>query len=176
MKYFYDFEFLDDGNTIDQISLGIVREDNAMLYWINSEFDWSSESSWNRAPEQMKWLVENVKPYVDDVSMFQQQDLVTLCCDKNHLVKTLSTFIVSDPDLWGYYSSYDHVALAQLFGPMIKWPYNTMHTNDIKQLMSMFNVKKNQLPKNDNCHNALSDALWCRDAFYEIEKLLNCKF
>ena len=37
MKYFLDTEFIEDGKTIDLISIGIVCEDNRTLYYQNSE-------------------------------------------------------------------------------------------------------------------------------------------
>ena len=46
MKYFLDTEFIEDGKTIDLISIGIVAEDNRSLYLINSECDWSKASPW----------------------------------------------------------------------------------------------------------------------------------
>ena len=39
MRIFYDTEFLDDGKTIDLISIGMVAEDGRELYAVSSEFD-----------------------------------------------------------------------------------------------------------------------------------------
>ena len=39
MKYFIDTEFVDDGKTIDLISIGIVAEDGRELYVESADFD-----------------------------------------------------------------------------------------------------------------------------------------
>jgi hypothetical protein len=48
MKYFYDCEFIEDGKTIDLISIGVVREDGAELYLESNEFDPDKASDWVR--------------------------------------------------------------------------------------------------------------------------------
>ena len=40
MRYFYDTEFLEDGETIDLISIGIVAEDGREYYAVNLNADW----------------------------------------------------------------------------------------------------------------------------------------
>ena len=44
MKYFLDTEFIEDGKTIDLISIGIVSEDGRELYCENSDCDLSRAS------------------------------------------------------------------------------------------------------------------------------------
>lgn len=160
MKIAYDFEFLDDGEIIDPISAGFVAEDGRTLYWINNQFNW------NRDSEQMSWLTLNVLPYLHDVP-----EGVTIIQTSKALFKSSLRMFLSrggEPELWGYYSSYDHVALAQIFGPMIAWPFKkTMHTNDIKQMCDLFNIKKSELPREDSSvvHNAYHDALWTMNAY-----------
>ena len=39
MKIFFDTEFLEDGKTIDLISIGLVREDGKELYLINKDMN-----------------------------------------------------------------------------------------------------------------------------------------
>ena len=46
MKYFLDTEFIDDGVTIDLISIGIIAEDGREFYYINEEFDPTKASQW----------------------------------------------------------------------------------------------------------------------------------
>jgi len=38
MRYWYDTEFIEDGSTIDLISIGIVAEDGREYYAISTEF------------------------------------------------------------------------------------------------------------------------------------------
>lgn len=51
--YCYDTEFLEDGHTIDLISIGIVCEDGREYYAINSDADWDRI-------RKDDWLMENV--------------------------------------------------------------------------------------------------------------------
>jgi hypothetical protein len=72
----------------------------------------------------------------------------------------------TDPDmlphveLWANYGAYDHVALAQLFGPMIDLPEGMpMFTRDIQQEAARLGLKDSDLPQQgEGLHNALSDA------------------
>ena len=53
MKYFYDTEFIDDGRTIDLISIGVAAEDGREYYGISTEFN----------PERAgRWVRTNVLP------------------------------------------------------------------------------------------------------------------
>ena len=55
MRYFYDTEFLEDGRTIDLISIGIVAEDGRELYLVNANAPWSRI-------RRHDWLMDNVVP------------------------------------------------------------------------------------------------------------------
>src|SRR5258708_33864740 len=46
MRYFIDTEFVEDGHTIDLISIGIVCEDGRELYMQSAEFDAEKASDW----------------------------------------------------------------------------------------------------------------------------------
>jgi hypothetical protein len=65
-----------------------------------------------------------------------------------------------DPQLWAWFAAYDHVALCQLFGPMVDLPAGfPQRTNDLAQLAAMSNTRA--FPEfNDAQHHALSDARW----------------
>ena len=55
MKYFYDTEFVEDGITIDLVSIGIVAEDGREYYAVSSEFDLNKFMA-------RDWMMENVFP------------------------------------------------------------------------------------------------------------------
>ena len=42
MRYFYDTEFIEDGSTIELVSIGIVAEDGREFYAVSTEFDASN--------------------------------------------------------------------------------------------------------------------------------------
>lgn len=48
MKYFLDTEFIEDGKTIDLISIALVAEDGRELYLCNQECDFSKACVWVR--------------------------------------------------------------------------------------------------------------------------------
>lgn len=95
-------------------------------------------------------------------------------------------------ELWGYYSDYDHVVFCWLFGKMLDLPEGfPMYTKDLKQSYDFYNKnfkKRKSLsavmphlidfenlkdhpdyPKQENEHNALSDARWNKK-LYEFLK------
>ena len=48
MKYFYDTEFIDNGRTIELISIGVAAEDGREYYAISTEFNPERAGSWVR--------------------------------------------------------------------------------------------------------------------------------
>jgi hypothetical protein len=65
--YWYDTEFLEDGRTIDLISIGIVAEDGREYYAVSDE---TTRGKLNRRIRKHDWLMANVvpslpKPYGD---------------------------------------------------------------------------------------------------------------
>ena len=49
MRYFYDTEFIEDGRTIDLVSIGVVAEDGREYYAVSTEFDARKAGPWVRA-------------------------------------------------------------------------------------------------------------------------------
>ncbi|MGH3586987.1 MAG: polyadenylate-specific 3'-exoribonuclease AS [Pseudonocardia sp.] len=165
MRIFYDTEFIEDGTTIDLISIGMVAEDGRELYAVSSEFDVAKLHA-------NPWLVENVWPSLPQV---QHGPGVRCKCPYGHLdlddpavrpraqiARLVADFIraTPDPQLWAYYAAYDHVAYAQLFGRMIDLPDGLpMHTGDLVQEAQRLGLTPADLPEQpDGLHNALADA------------------
>jgi hypothetical protein len=48
MKYFYDTEFIDNGRTIELISIGVAAEDGREYYAVSTEFDPDRAGAWVR--------------------------------------------------------------------------------------------------------------------------------
>lgn len=144
MKYFYDTEFLEDGETIDLISIGIVAEDGREYYAVNLNADWPRIS-------RHQWLSKNVFPQLPDASTWKP---------KNQIRDEVKAFLLATPntELWAWFSAYDHVVLAQLFGRMIDLPDGIpMYTNDVRSLVDLTGI--DQLPKQKSgAHDALQDA------------------
>jgi len=154
VKYFYDTEFLEDGHTIDLISIGIVAEDGREYYAVSLDTDW------HRVAEH-EWLAVNVLPSLP--RMFEGPEWKT----RDQISFEVRQFITGDRrdnELWAYYSAYDHVALCQLFGRMIDLPPSVpMFSHDIKAEADR--LQAYPLPVQDTGHhNALEDARWNKRA------------
>jgi hypothetical protein len=134
----FDTEFIEDGRTIDLLSIGLVRADGATYYAESAEADRS------RANE---WVVANVLP-----------SLTGPIKPRAQIAAEIVRFAGPSPEFWAYYADYDWVALCQLYGRMIDlpdgWP---MYCRDLKQHADEHGW---QLAQDDSRHNALSDALW----------------
>lgn len=166
MKYFYDTEFIEDGKTIDLISIGIVAEDGRTYYAISKEFKPRKASQWVKDNVLSKLPSRKISFYdspriKEEWRAWKSREQI-----KNDIIE----FIGEDkPEFWAYYADYDHVALCQLFGKMIDLPKGyPMYTNDLKQLC---NSKGNPtLPKTENEHNALDDAKWVKEMYNFLTK------
>lgn len=173
---FYDLEFLEDGRSIELISIGMVCDDGREYYAVNSD------APWERIREN-DWLIRNVLPSLPitgrtsldsylaiPANSYPKTTLNMVGADtKDTLVKPhwvianqVRDFIQAVPDveLWANYGAYDHVALAQLWGPMVRLPEGVpMFTNDIQQERTRLGLSWDDLPKQeDGEHNALADA------------------
>lgn len=166
MRIFYDTEFIDDGKTIDLISIGMVAEDGRELYSVSGEFNVSQLLA-------SPWLVENVWPSLPKKPCPRGHRC--LARGKGHLdydspdvrsraqiANQVRSFIQAtpDPQLWAYFSAYDHVAYAQLFGPMSQLPEGLpMQTDDLVTEAKRLGLRPVDFPEQpDGLHNALADA------------------
>ena len=171
MRFYYDTEFIEDGSTIDLVSIGIVAEDGRELYAVSSEFD-------QRKLLANPWLVENVWPSLPTTEPKQYRDGLPAHghLDTDHpdvrsraqIARAVRTFILGDDnsdnlpyiELWADYGAYDHVALCQLWGTMMDIPEGMpMFTHDIQQVASELGLSYKDLPDQESgLHNALADA------------------
>lgn len=163
MRYFLDTEFIEDGRTIDLISIGVVAEDGREFYAESLDADLSKASPWVR---------ENVIPHLWHLQLDKREanewhrdgghgGLLT----RRHLRSELLDYVAEageKPEFWGYYADYDWVAVAQLFGTMMDlpggWP---MLCLDLKQ--EAIRLGSPNLPAQaEDEHHALADARWNR--------------
>ncbi len=152
MRIFLDTEFIEDGRTIELLSIALVREDGPSVYFENGEADHSRANPFVR---------EHVLPRLFGVGVPRAQ-----------IAAAVRAFVGEGEgiEFWAYYGAYDWVVLCQLFGAMSELPDNwPRFVHDFKQLLG----KRRPIGRNaiasglTSEHNALGDALWLRDAFRE---------
>lgn len=155
-RYWYDWEFDENGQTIKPISLGMVSEDGRELYLINETYF----EQWRRklvSPNQ--WVIDNVLNKIpgEDRAVFGQplsnfkHLVLNFISDHNRYLNR------EDIELWGHFASYDHVCLAQLWGRMIDLPKPIpMYTNDDMTIRGL--QEPPTRPSNLLEHNSLHDA------------------
>ena len=161
MKYFIDCEFLEDGKTIDLISIAVVAEDGCEYFAVSREFDR------NRA-EANPWLAKNVLPYLPPRNDYWKLRI--------QIAAELVKFVGESPEFWGDYASYDWVALCQLYGRMIDLPKGwPMFIKDVQQLKVDAGIKEFKY-SNPQEHNAIFDAIECQERYLEcVGKLNECR-
>ena len=109
MRYFYDCEFIEDGRTIDLVSIGVVGEDGREFYAVSTEFDASRAIDWVR-----KHVLDKLPSPADPAWRPLERirdDLLAFLTEPGEAI-----------ELWAWMAAYDHVALAQLWGDMRALP------------------------------------------------------
>ena len=146
MRFFIDCEFIEDGKTIDLISIGIVADDGREYYAINRDCDFSKASDWveenvlnpiglsrdigaNINPQTaspntiQSYLKMKKKEFIklDVLEFMGGESIVPDHPESEKMVYQLKPGH-SKPEIWAYYADYDHVAFCQLFGTMMDLP------------------------------------------------------
>ena len=157
MRVFMDTEFIEDGSTIDLISIGLAREDGETFYAENVECDHTRASPWVR---------ENVLSRLEGGQFRAHRETIA---------REIVDFVGPKPEFWAYFADYDWVALCQLYGTMMDLPEGwPKWCRDLKQLQDDFlqvdliargYPSAYDLPAQENEHHALADALWTKKAY-----------
>jgi hypothetical protein len=109
VRFFYDCEFIEDGRTIDFVSIGMVDETGREFYAVSTEFDPS---------RAIPWVQRNVLAKLPPPADAAWRSLERIRAD-------LLAFLTApgeDIELWAWMAAYDHVALCQLWGDMRSLP------------------------------------------------------
>ena len=109
MRFFYDCEFIEDGRTIELVSIGVVDEDGREFYAVSTEFDPTRAIDWVRrnvldqlpGPADPAWRSRDADP---------------------RRPAGLPAAPGEPIELWAWMAAYDHVVLAQLWGDMRALP------------------------------------------------------
>jgi hypothetical protein len=150
VRIWFDTEFIEDGKTIDLISIGLVREDGTELYLESADCNKSKAS---------QWVVDNVFPHLTGEIIRRPE-----------IAERIREFAGNDPEFWAYYADYDWVVLCQLYGTMMQLPNGwPMFCRDLRQ--SLDGVPLEEVPQQGKGeHHALADARWVRDTHLWLER------
>jgi hypothetical protein len=141
-RVYLDTEFIEDGHTIELLSIGLFTDDNRAFYAEPAETDRSRANEWVR---------EHVLPQLGGPIL-----------PRREIAEQIVAFVGDKPEFWGYYADYDWVALCQLYGTMMDLPNGwPMYCRDLKQWCD--ELGNPRLPEQgDGEHNAFQDAFWNR--------------
>lgn len=125
MRYFYDTEFIEDGQTIELVSIGIVAEDGREYYAVSTDFDGGRANQWVR---------DNVLSQLPNPGDKAWRSKATI---RREVLEFLTSG-KGRPELWAWVGAYDHVVLAQLYGDMTGLPKQLPRfTRELKQYWEM---------------------------------------
>lgn len=156
---FYDTEFIDNGYTIELISIGFCASMSSKVYYaVNADCNVTKVFD-------NHWLRDNVLPHLPVDPETNRFDQSVACVKPKWVIANeVRDYIRSfdNPRLWAYYGAYDHVALAQLFGPMSDLPEGIpMFTCELMQIATPDHIRLARQEITTE-HDALTDAQWNR--------------
>ena len=157
-KFTLDTEFLEDGQTIELISIGIVRLDAPGEYYaVNADMDLDRVYS-------DPWLRRNVWPHLPLTSDGAFDHDHRSVRPRSVIAEQVAKFLLSDgpePEIWSWYGDYDWVTVCQLWGKMVDLPTGLPKFSlDLKQQAYL---SKAVLPEQTGgVHSALMDARFNR--------------
>jgi hypothetical protein len=144
-RFFYDTEFIEDGTTIDLVSIGVVDEAGREFYAVSTEFD---------PAKAIPWVRRNVLDQLPSPADKAWRS-------RERIREDLLNFLTGpgeEIELWAWFGAYDHVALCQLWGAMTALPRPIPRfTRELRQRWD--DVGQPALPpKPTGTHDALVDA------------------
>ena len=148
--YFYDCEFIEDGQRIDLISIGVVDERGREFYAVSTEFDECRAGSWVR-----RNVLGQLPPPADPAWRSRTRIRGDLY---DFLLEPVRAGEADTIELWAWYAAYDHVVLAQLWGAMPALPREIPRfTKELRQRWEEMGCPPLPLAP-DRRHDALADA------------------
>lgn len=169
-RWALDTEFLEDGKTIELISIALVNLNTGQEYYAgNADCDIDRV----RADE---WLSINVMPHLPAFGRGAPSMPSDFWKPRSEIRKDLLRLfgvvrgeVHHDlrPEIWADHASYDWVVLCQIFGRMIDLPKGMpMYCLDLMQRLWDLGVPHSEMPQQEPStkHSALEDARWLKAA------------
>ncbi len=145
-RYFYDTEFIEDGVTIDLVSIGVIDESGREFYAVSTEFDPGRAIGWVRENVLDKLPSPNHPAWQPRAAI--RERLLAFLTEPGERV-----------ELWAWYAAYDHVVLCQLWGGMPALPRALPRfTNELRQRWEDLGKPPLPQPPTAGRHDALVDA------------------
>lgn len=162
-RFFFDTEFIEDGRTIELISIGIVDHDGRSYYACNRDCDLSRANGFVR---------DHVLPHLPP----KGHAYFPIWKPRAQIRDEILAFVGDRrPEFWAYYADYDWIALCQLFGRMVDLPKGwPMYCRDIKQLADSRGSTEIPIEPPTPAHHALADAVWAKRAYEYLAGLSSC--
>ncbi|GAA2012095.1 hypothetical protein J2S58_000784 [Nakamurella flavida] len=158
-RYFYDCEFIEDGTTIELVSIGVVAQDGREFSAISAEFDPARATAWVR-----KHVLDKLPGPADKRWMSR-----TRIRDELYAFLTAPGLPI---ELWAWYAAYDHVVLGQLWGAMPALPSDVPRlTREIRQHWEYAGCPPIPDPGADR-HDSLADARLGRDRWLAADAVI----
>lgn len=148
VKIFMDTEFIENGVTIDLVSIGAVDDRGREFYAVSTEFNPMMASD---------WVKEHVLDKLPPRSNLAWMSRLTI---RERWLRWV-TAPGEQIEFWAYYGAYDHVAQAQLFGSMQDYPSDRLPfcSKELVQLWDDAGRPEKPAQPTDQ-HDALADARW----------------
>jgi hypothetical protein len=145
VRFFYDCEFIEDGTTVELVSIGVVDEAGRPFYAVSTEFDPARAGDWVR-----RHVLDKLPPPADSAWRSRErirEDLLAYLTEPAERI-----------ELWAWMSAYDHVVLCQLWGDMRALPRAIPRfTHELRQAWE--DAGRPELPSAPaDQHDALADA------------------
>jgi|GEM_PF-190562 len=172
--FFLDTEFIEDGKTIDLISIGITSLEGREYYAISTEFNprkasqWVKENVLNNLPSR-----DVMPPIMPGGGSPREWEESKAWKSRGQIRDDILNFTSGHEgkiEFWGEWCSYDWVVFCQLFGTMMDLPEGfPMRCRDIIQYAEdHLRIPSIDLPKSletDGNHNALLGARTVKERF-----------
>ena len=159
------------------------------LEYIRSHFyTYGNSFTYKHLKDLIKWYGKTSKQIAEEVKDFVYKDVYhyqsnkVLYANKKRNTEALKNLYPDNVSFYTYYGAYDWVVFCWLFGKMIELPGGfPMYSNDLKQMIDEKAIRKDlklavkdsiplkgldqlkqhpNYPRQENEHNALSDARW----------------
>jgi hypothetical protein len=156
-RIWFDTEFIDDGRTIELLSIGLVDQYGREYYAEPLEADHSKASP---------WVAQNVLSHLTGIRTPRAQ-----------IAQELVEFCGPKPEFWAWFGAYDWVALCQLYGRMLDvpvgWPnlFNEVVHFAKGKYSSGYAPNFKAMFANTAPHNSLADAVWTKAVWEHVNGL-----